>query len=51
MKKLIDSVKRTFCEVSEIKFIAMMSSLMLTLIMMSHSSLQRVHSDYQFIIQ
>lgn len=45
MKKLIDSVKRAFREVFEIKFIAMMSSLMLTPIMIFHSSLRIVYPD------
>ncbi len=45
MRRLIDSVKRTFREVFEIKFIAMMSSLMLTPIMISHSSLRIVYPD------
>lgn len=45
MKRLIDSVKVTFREVFEIEFIAMMSSLMLTPIMISHSSLQIVYPD------
>lgn len=45
MKRLIDSVKVTFREVFEIEFIAMMSGLMLTPIMISHSSLQIVYPD------
>lgn len=45
MKELIYSVKRAFREVFEIKFIAMMSSLMLTPIMISHSSLRIIYPD------
>ncbi|HCM62595.1 MAG TPA: hypothetical protein DIT05_08630 [Morganella sp. (in: Bacteria)] len=45
MKRLIDSVKKAFRDVFEIKFIAMMSSLMLTPIMLSHSSLRIVYPD------
>ncbi len=45
MKELIDYVKREFHKVFEIKFIAMMSSLMLTPIMISHSSLRIVYPD------
>lgn len=45
MKELLDYVKRAFRKVFEIKFIAMMSSLMLTPIMISHSSLRIVYPD------
>lgn len=45
MGKLIDSAKIAFRDVFEIKFIAMMSSLMLTPIMIFHSSLRIVYPD------
>lgn len=45
MKRLIDSIKVTFREIFEIELIAMMSSLMLTPIMISHSSLRIVYPD------
>ena len=45
MKESLDYVKREFRKVLEVKFIAMMSSLMLTPIMISHSSLRIVYPD------
>lgn len=45
MKESLDYVKREFRKVLEVKFIAMISSLMLTPIMISHSSLRIVYPD------
>lgn len=45
MKESLDYVKREFRKVLEVKFIAMMSSLMLTPIMISHSSLRIIYPD------